>query len=296
MRSTWLGGALALLLLIPGRPGAAGPPDAGAPATPAPAEGEVEWSADYPMGLQEALLLRRPVLLTFSTGWCGWCRRLERTTFQDPRFVDLARQMVALQVDAEKQPALAQLFRVRGYPTTVILDRRGKEIGRIVGYQPAEPFVAGLMQALGRREPLDAVEKRAEAAPDDPEAQYALGDALLAVGRCGQAEAAFARVPKLVPGVSTGLVEDAALDLAVAHLFDHDYEGALPLFRAYLKRYPKGDRRDQGLFFYGLALAGSGRRQEGLAQIRKAAETTSYEYIKHEARRLESLVGDDDRG
>jgi thioredoxin-like negative regulator of GroEL len=287
LRSAWIVGALAVLL------GAVLPP---AGASAGDRGRAVEWLSDYQMGLEDALLTRRPVVLTFYTDWCGWCRKLERTTFTDPRFRDLSGSFVPVRVNGDKQRSLTALFRVRGYPTTVVLSRRGKEVGRIVGYQPPGPFVSGLTEAMSRAEPLQEVQSAAEAAPQDPRAAYALGDVLLALGRYDEARAALERAEKLDAGDAGGVADDAALDLAVSRVYAGEDSAALPLFAAFLKTHPDSDRRDQALFFYGVSLIRTGNRRDGLEKVREAAAETTMGYIKHEAARLEAMMSGNQGG
>lgn len=252
--------------------------------------GGVDWLSDYQMALEEAAMTRRPVLLTFYTGWCGWCRKLEATTFRDPAFQDLARLMVPVRVDAEKERGLAALFRVTGYPTTIVVSRRGQEVGRLIGYQPAARFVPSIRSALGRREPLEQAKQAALAHPADPKANYELGDVLLAVGEYAKARHAFRTVLDMQGAAKSGLQDDASLDMALTYLFNYDFASSIPLLRNFLDRFPDSERRDQGLFFYGLALVRTGKEKEGFRQIDRAASITTMDYIKFEAKRLRAEV------
>ncbi len=252
------------------------------------ADAKVEWRRSYDLAMEDALLTRRPVLLTFYTDWCGWCRKLERTTFRDPDFVGMSGSFVALRVNGDRDRRLAVLYRVRGYPTTVLLSRRGEELARVVGYQPPGPFLDEVAAGMARREPVEEVTRAAAERPGDPGAAFALGDVMLALGRRAEAERALARAESLSAGAGGegDVADDAALDRALAPLFAGDGAAAVPRFEDFLRRYPQSALRDQALFFYGLALAGSGRREEGLARIREAAEITDLEYIRTEAERL----------
>jgi tetratricopeptide (TPR) repeat protein len=251
--------------------------------------GRADWLDNLPLAQEEAILTRRPVLLTFSTTWCGWCRKLEATVFRDPAFVNLAQHFVPVQVDGDRERGLVGLYRVSGYPTTVLLSRSGKELGRIVGYKPAGQFTGAMRAALDRREPLAEVEADAAANPRSAEAQYALADVLLAVGEYERARAAFSRVLDLEPEGGE-LRDDAQLDLALTYLFNYDGPSSMPILEEYLDRYPGSDRRDQGLFFYGVALFQAGKVDEALRRMDEAAAATDLEYIRFEGNRLREQV------
>lgn len=251
--------------------------------------GRADWLENFSLAQEEAILTRRPVLLTFTATWCGWCRKLEATVFRDPGFVNLAAHFVPVRVDGDRERGLVGLYRVTGYPTTIFLSRSGKELGRIVGYRPTAPFVGSMRSALDRREPLAEVEADAEARPESAEAQYALGDALLAVGEYERARAAFSRVLELEPPDGE-LRDDAQLDLALTYLFNYDGPSSLPILEEYLDRYPDSDRRDQGLFFSGVALIQAGKPDAGLRRLDEAAAATDLDYIRFEGKRIREQV------
>jgi len=260
-------------------------------ATPAGAASgpeRVDWLSSLDLALEEAILTRRPVLLNFTATWCGWCRRLEATTFRDPGFIQSARSFVTVQVDGDKERGLASLYRVKGYPTTVFLDRRGREIGRIVGYRDAASFAAEMARALQGREPISEVRKAAEENPGDARAQYELGDVLLAVGEYEEARAAFQRALDLAGSSQAELADDAELDLALTRIFAYDFVDALPLLDAYLAGGKDRPRHDEALFFSGLALVRTGQTEEGFDRLDRAAGETSSSYIRFEVERLKA--------
>lgn len=274
----WRGGALGLLLLLC-------LPAAGIGADEPPPR--IDWLVgDLPVAMEEALLTRRPVMVTFTTSWCGWCRKLEATTFRDPDFVRTAGAFVTVQVDGDKDRGAVARYRVKGYPTTVLLDRRGTEIGRVVGYRQAADFQAELMRALRRREPWEETRTAAEANPSDPRAQYAWGDVLLAVGEYVQARGVLAGAQALAGEEGSSLADEAELDIALTYVYAYDFETALPLLEAYLEGGGDRVRRDEALFFAGLALVRTGRTEEGFARLDEAARETSSAYIQFEVERL----------
>jgi len=286
MKTLWT--ALAVVLL-------AGPlaPARGETAPPAPAG--VDWLGDYSLALEEALLTRRPVLLTFYTTWCGWCRKLEATTFKDEGFSAMVQHVVPVRVDGDQERGLVGLFQIRSYPTTVVIDRRGREIGRLIGYYPPAEFVRHIQNALDRREPLEEVSEAALARPEDPEAIYALADVLLALGRYEESRTGFERVLGLLEGTGSPLIAETRLDIALTYLFNYDFRTAEPMLARYLAAYPGSGRRDEALFFHGLALLRTGRRAEGLKQIDAAVAITGFTYLRFEAKRLKAMLEEEER-
>jgi len=97
----------------------------------------------------------RTVMLDFYADWCVSCKEMERYTFSDERVRARFREMALLQADVTannaEHAALLKRFRLFGPPGIVFFDREGREIQglRVIGFQPAERFVAVLDQALG---------------------------------------------------------------------------------------------------------------------------------------------------
>ena len=178
------------------------------------------------------------------------------------------------------------MFQVRSFPTTIILSRRGAELGRIVGYQAPEPFLRTVYAAMGRREPYDELVAEAASDPDDAEAQYLLGDMFLALGRFAEARTAFDRVLDLDEANTTELADDAFLDRSLATYLAGFPAQAAAQLDEFVTRYPASDRADQGLFFHGMFLIEAGEQSRGETKLREAAARTSLDFIKNQAARL----------
>ncbi|MEN8163495.1 MAG: thioredoxin fold domain-containing protein [Acidobacteriota bacterium] len=98
---------------------------------------------DLEAALEEAGERGTLVMVDFKTDWCTWCKRLDRDTFSDPEVITELEELVALQLDAEKEGAdAAEKYGIRSFPTIVFLDAAGHEIDRILGYMPPDAFLA----------------------------------------------------------------------------------------------------------------------------------------------------------
>jgi len=110
------------------------------------------WQTDYKAALEQAAKTNKPVLLDFTgSDWCGWCIKLDKETFSQPEFKTFAEKNLVLvtvdfprgnsqSADVKKQNGeLQQQFGVNGYPTLVLVDSKGKELARNVGYLEGGP-------------------------------------------------------------------------------------------------------------------------------------------------------------
>lgn len=118
---------------------------------------ELSWSTDLPQALAKAKAENKAVLLDFTgSDWCGWCIKFKKEALDTKEFQDYAAKnlvLVELDFPQKKQQsdelkaanqALGKKYNVDGYPTFVVLNKDGKEIGRQVGYQEGGPkaFIA----------------------------------------------------------------------------------------------------------------------------------------------------------
>jgi protein disulfide-isomerase len=109
------------------------------------------WTTDYAGALAYARQEGRQVFLLFTgSDWCSWCKRLDREVLSTREFIDYAKEKLVLvkldfprgfSLSAELQAQneqLSQHYKVRGFPTVVVLNKKGKRVGEL-GYQEGGP-------------------------------------------------------------------------------------------------------------------------------------------------------------
>jgi thiol:disulfide interchange protein DsbD len=93
----------------------------------------------------------QPALLDFYADWCVSCKEMEKFTFSDPRVQARLAQMNLLQSDVTANDsddrALLKRFQLFGPPGIILFDASGREVARVVGYQPPDTFLRSLDQA-----------------------------------------------------------------------------------------------------------------------------------------------------
>jgi protein disulfide-isomerase len=119
---------------------------------------ELEWQTDLAKAQTQAKTEKKLVMLDFTgSDWCGWCIKLKKEVFSKPEFAEYAKKnLVAVEVDfphkkqlsaAQKKAngELAKKYSIRGFPTVIVLDSDGEQIGKL-GYHPGGPqaFIAQL--------------------------------------------------------------------------------------------------------------------------------------------------------
>lgn len=123
-----------------------------APATPQ----EIHWRTDYGTALREAQEKNLPLVIDFGTTNCYWCKKLDESTFRDPRIISVMNdRFVPLKVDGEKELQLVQLLRIVSYPTVVVAAPDKRILGTLEGFQEAEKLHDSLQRALTSLTPSD---------------------------------------------------------------------------------------------------------------------------------------------
>lgn len=124
----------------------------------------VQWRHDYAAARKEAAETGRQLLLDFGTEACVWCRKLDATTFRDPKVIKLLNErFVPVKLDGNKEQQLTAALRIDGFPTLVLATPDGKVFGRHAGYVDSAQFLA-----LANKAPESPAPRRQNADPVAP--------------------------------------------------------------------------------------------------------------------------------
>lgn len=117
-------------------------------ATPGAAQ-EVRWRYEYSQARSEAQRAGLPLFLDFSTEWCGYCKKLDVTTFRDPEVVRLLNeQFVPVKLDGNREKRLVEALQIQGYPTLIVAGPDGRILKTLEGYLDAARLRTQLTEVL----------------------------------------------------------------------------------------------------------------------------------------------------
>ena len=116
-----------------------------APVAPAPAGAAITWRTWSDDVFAQAKREHKFVLLDLEAVWCHWCHVMAETTYRDSAVIRLmGEHYLAIRVDQDARPDLANRYEDYGWPATVIYAPDGTEIVKKQGY--VEP--AGMTRLL----------------------------------------------------------------------------------------------------------------------------------------------------
>jgi len=101
---------------------------------------------------KEASKTGKLIFIDAYTDWCGPCKRMAATTFQDPELGKFFnKNFVNLKVEMEKDAdrmEIAKRYRVRAYPTMLIIDGDGNLVKSVIGFKTKDQLMAIAESAL----------------------------------------------------------------------------------------------------------------------------------------------------
>jgi len=112
-----------------------------------------QWKG-FDEGMREARAKKLPVIVDFSTDWCGWCKKMDAEVFSRPDIAQrLSKEFITVRLDAEsgsfltyrgKRMTAAQftaLMKVEGFPTLIVFDPQGNVMTQLGGFVEGKYFL-----------------------------------------------------------------------------------------------------------------------------------------------------------
>jgi tetratricopeptide (TPR) repeat protein len=181
------------------------------------------------------------LVLDFYTDWCKWCKKLADSTFTDTSFIRFSMDFVFFKTNAEKDTALAERFKVNGYPTVILANPSGEEIDRVVGYANAPDFMQKINGYLKGEGTLADLENKLKKDTTSTELWFKVGEKYQERKRFEEAISNYNKVISLDPKDSTQKSSEALFNIGLIYRKQKEYPKAIDKFQEMLKRYPKSE-------------------------------------------------------
>ena len=120
------------------------------PVTAAMVESGIAWKTWSAETFAEAKASKKPVFLYLEAVWCHWCHVMQAETFSRPDVQQrLAQDFIAVRVDHDADPGLANRYRDYGWPALIFVSADGTDLVKRAGYIAPENFTR-LLDAITR--------------------------------------------------------------------------------------------------------------------------------------------------
>lgn len=171
----------------------------------------IVWENSYEKGMKEAAQTGKAVFVDFYTDWCGWCKKLDSEVYTDSRVQELAKQMICIKVDCDRDKSTPGKYGVEGFPTLLLLTSGGEVIEKHVGFADKEALASLMKNAIGKAGPPKSSSGPALPLAPASESQvikaeqfYKLGVRMEQLGRKPQAVNFYSKAAELAPNSLIG--------------------------------------------------------------------------------------------
>ena len=282
--SRWMhgvGGAAAVGLLL-----------AAASSLAAEEEG-IPWGRGFEKALHHARETGKPMLIDFWAEWCGWCHRLDQTTYRDPAAVRLSEKFVSIKVDTEgsrEDVEVAIRYNVSSLPTIAFLSPSGRPLMRIVGYQGPGQFPKTMRQALEVAEKVMKWEGQIVQDPRHAHALAELGSHLFHQEFYDESRELLERALEYDARRESGERKRSRLLLGVIYSSERSYDQARDVLRAGLKLRPRGTYEPRLLYVLARTELHAGRPCKAMGPLLEIEAEYPESEMLHRAQQMLSYV------
>ncbi len=250
--------------------------------------------APYYTNLDEAMTAaaqkNQPIAIKFYTDWCSWCKVMDTVTLVEANNIAyFTNDMVMFKTNAEKDTLISRKYAVNVYPTVVLVDGKGNEIDRIVGYLPPTDFLQTVKDYRAGKGTLDDLLNQTKTNADR--------NLAFQIAEKYKYRGAETDAKKWYQTVITGNEKDSLAGesrMALAEMFrqKRDYDGALSAFRAMATDFAGTPFAENADIWIGLVLVKKGDTTAAVQQMEsfltKYPNSEEIGYVKKQIDKLKN--------
>ena len=231
---------------------------------------EIPWEKNFDKAMKKAEEHNMPVLIDFWAEWCGWCHRLDRTTYVDPMVVGKAQNFVALKIDTEGsrlEREVTERYKVNGLPTILFLSPGGLQVKRVDSFMGPGQFPFVMDEAFETAQRVHAWEVELVRDPNDAGALTSIGQHLFEQKCYQESEKFLAHAADYDSDRPVDERRRTRLLLALLQNAKRRFAEAETLIKEALTLDPEAEDQPKLLFFLGSTYVSWGRHEMGVATM-----------------------------
>jgi thioredoxin-like negative regulator of GroEL len=252
---------------------------------------EVKWVRQWDAAVKRAQMLKKPLLVDFWAEWCGWCHRLDQTTYVDPVVVKMSEDFVPVKVNTEgttREVEVARKYEVTSLPTIAFLSPSGRLILRLNGFQGPGQFPRAIEVAKERATKIIGWEDDLERDPRNAEALSSLGAHLFEQEAYDESREFLLSAVKADRQRPVDERKRTRMLLGIVHKYNHKNDEAESVLKEGLALQPASEYDPKLMYVLARLYAGWGKYDDARAVLKKILNVYAQSPVAEKAR--ETLV------
>jgi len=90
--------------------------------------GPIAWTESLDAAKKKAAKEKKVIFVDFWAPWCGPCKQMLKTTYQDKQVVERSKQFVPVLINFDKEPGIVKKYNIGAIPVVLFLDANGNVI------------------------------------------------------------------------------------------------------------------------------------------------------------------------
>jgi thiol-disulfide isomerase/thioredoxin len=243
----------------------------------APAGGAagIHWERSFEAAVEKGKSQHKPLMLDFWADWCGWCHRLDETTYVDPEVVRLSKGFVPVKVNTEggrSETLVALKYSVSDLPTVIFISPSGRPILRLSGFRGPGQFPQIMAAAAEGAAKVLGWEATLDKDPTNAEALLRLGVYLFEQEAYEESRDLLVQATRVDALRPVDDRKQGRMMLGIIRHYERRYPDAESLLKEALSLRPPGPYEAQTLYILGRTYKAWGRLDQSREALQKVVD------------------------